>query len=145
MKADDIRLADPLINLGEADRGLDHYQAAIHECTQAVSILSGNLRPRDHQIAQARVCLGRATLQAGDAREAAQQMSLGLDVYEETEHNPDRLNRARFDLARALVKSRSSHDRALVLARQARKAMVAADATSDLVGDIDAWLKQHER
>jgi len=144
-EANDIRLADPLNNLGLADRGLGNYDAAVRECREALDIRLRVLKPESHAVAQTRLCLARAQLESGRAHAAVKQLSLGLEAYEKTEHDPAELNRARFDLARAILESGGSRDKALELAHQARKAIVAADDSSELVGDIDAWLKKHGR
>jgi serine/threonine-protein kinase len=127
-------------NLGEFARDRKQCGKALPYYQRALAAFE-KLGPMHPYVALPAVGLAQCLVDTGQAKDAIPYAERAVDIFEKQGGDPAQLAEARFALARALYAGGGDRTRALALAADSRKALVAAGPVAGpALAALDAWI-----
>jgi tetratricopeptide (TPR) repeat protein len=133
------QLARSITNRGDALRALGRLPEATSAYQEAILILERAPLQMEGYLGEATAGLGQTELAAGDLRDALGHLENAFKLVSKVSYPPLGIASVEFSLARALWEGGGDRDRALVLARAARRVFLAHESARSL-READAWL-----
>jgi tetratricopeptide (TPR) repeat protein len=132
-------LALALIQRADALRALGRRLEAMSAYQQAIVFLQRTPSQTEGYLAQANASLGETELETGHAHDALAHLEHAIELLTNVNYPAAGVASVEFSLARALWEGGGDRDRALVLARAARRVFLAHESARSL-READAWL-----
>ncbi len=139
-----MNVARSRFNIGLVLQDKGELDAAYEEFSRSLEIVEANVGPEHPNLGYPLEGLTELALKRHDLAAAKQHATRALTLLEAHEVAPERLARARFNLARALWPEARERGRARELAQLARDAYVAlGEGQKQRLVEVEAWLTKH--